>query len=122
MEKETPKYPSRYVQILVDGYRIGERGEPITFDQDWFALGTIIFETCYKLTDPGSGNVDDTLRRFAIRNNIPQEFNAKKADFSTLQGGAYMFLRNYLEQVSDSGFAFNLVNSFSQSLDDCNLV
>ena len=50
VDNESPKYPTGYVYSLDDGYRSGEEGKPITFAQDWFALGQIIFVRCYKLT------------------------------------------------------------------------
>ena len=41
-----PKYPSGYEKNLTDGFRRGESGQPITYDQDWYALGQMLFRKC----------------------------------------------------------------------------
>ena len=122
VKSESPKYPIGYVKNLDDGFRMGEPGEPITFDQDWFALGQIIFGTCYTVSHPGSESVDDIRRRYEIQNDIPREFNTMNGNYSKLQGGVAAFLRDYLREASDAGFELILVKGFNASLNDCNLL
>ena len=81
---ESPKYPSGYRKNLDDGFRKGEPGQPITFDQDWYALGQIIFSKCYTLSHPDVGSSGDIRRRYGIQMVLREEFITLNADYSSL--------------------------------------
>ena len=119
-----PKYPSGYTHSLDDGFRRGEPGKPITFDHDWFALGKMIFEKCYILTQPKIVNYDDyfQLQQIVKIQQILRTFTEDNNKKSTLEGGtAAKFLCNFLEEADNIGFTLTLVSSFETSLRNCHL-
>ena len=80
VEKESPKYPTGYRKDLADGFRIGEEGTPITFAQDWYALGQIIFDKCYKLSHINIRSVEADV--MYTLSESPQKFNELLDEFS----------------------------------------
>ena len=144
---ESPKYPTGYVYSLDDGYRSGEEGKPITFAQDWFALGQIIFDKCYKLSATyHHESVPPHVRKFISES--PNQFDDDLDDFEKLSSVSFTdevskmndkvasFLCDYLTNASEGlmshgkdndgndkiGYKFKLRRSFRRSLEDCNLI
>ena len=139
--KESPKYPTGYAHSLDDGFRIGKEGKPITFAQDWYALGQIIFDKCYKLSHINIRSVEADV--MYTLSESPQKFSELYDEFKSvlsyakdtsedltekvnaMNAAAASKLCDYLNHASaallNHGYAFNLDGRFSQSLVDCNL-
>jgi serine/threonine protein kinase len=105
---ESPKYPSGYVKSLDDGFRRGEPGETITVEDDWFALGQVIFQ-CYSLDHK---NESSLVQHGGQLMSLQDEFDNMQLD-------AAKFLRDYICFANAHGFEFNLGKKFKLSLEDC---
>jgi serine/threonine protein kinase len=116
IESDPPNYPSRYVDDLPDGLRLGEPGKSITRDHDWYALGQIIFGKCYGLNHANIGGVPVTVKD-SLLVDLPKKFKAAKGDYSKFEEGAATFLRDYLCIATKHGFELDLAESFSKSLE-----
>lgn len=110
-----PMYPSGYVKALGDGFRRGEPGGTITFEDDWYALGQVIFK-CYRLQHKNISSVAEQLGRLIILQNEFQKV-------IEMRGSAATFLRDkYLSLAIENKFEFVLEDSFKDSLKGCNML
>ena len=110
-EKESPKYPSGYVQDFADCSRIGEPGNPIIFEYDWYALAQVIFK-CYSLRNDKI-SCDIELGHLV---RLQNDFNDFKFDGLLYHKDLATFLHEYLRFANDNGFEFRLVHGFDRSL------
>lgn len=111
-----PKYPKGYKYFLPDGFRRGKEGESIEYDHDWYALGSVIFNS-HRLQFPEDINRIDLLRIcFYIEAVVEKKFFGCKSDLSLLEGGPANFLRNYLQLAAKHGFGLRLEDRFWFSL------
>ena len=113
----SPKYPIGYIKSLPDGFRRGVTGQPITFEDDWFTLGEIIFGQCYRLDCCSDREKVDIQLWYELQAHFPSDYNKLKLEGSSLPPGVVAtFLRKYLQTASDHGFFFRLGPSFELSL------
>ena len=122
VDKINPKYPKGYVGRLDDGLRQGVAGNIITYDDDWFALGKVIF-TCHELLHSNSDKASWTENFRNVRSDLkidfPEEFESKNGNYASLDGGPAKFLRDYLQLASKHDFYFIPEYRFMMSLDEC---
>ena len=111
------KYPKGYVDSLPDGLRKGEGGQPITYDDDWYALGYIMFRL-HVIKFPKDYNDIAKIRKLSI---LQEEFLDKKGNFDSLEEGAANYLRNYIAQVPNVAY-LDLLESFEESLVSYHLI
>jgi serine/threonine protein kinase len=116
---ESPKYPSGYVKSLDDGFRRGEPGETITVEDDWFALGQVIFQ-CYSLDHKNKSSVFQELGQLV---SLQDEFKSLiRMRGSLVHKAAAKALRDYLSLAVKNSFEFVLEDCFEESLKQCNQV
>ena len=119
-EHQNPKYPEGYYRRLPDGFRRGNEGEYITFDDDWYALGKVIMES-HELEfseifkDPDVRNEKIPIYSY-LRNELRDVFFGSTGSFSSLEGGPAKFLRDYLQLVAKNGFSLKPDAAFQLSL------
>ena len=113
--KHNPKYPLGYVPVLADGSRRGERGNNISYADDWYALGRVIF-FCYSLSLVGIPdiNVRDELR------NFKDNFLAENGVYTSPL--VAQSLRDFLILTSEKGATLSLSKGFKKSLQDYNML
>ena len=105
-----PIYPKGYVKNLGDGSRLGEAGDNIKYEDDWFALGEIIFNLHHipEYADIKDMQVRDSLSRLKeaflsvrYRETSPDAANA---------------IREYLQLASDQGVTLSPAVKFQSHL------
>lgn len=121
-ERNNPKYPKGYVADLADGLRIGNASNPITCDDDWFALGSIIFdfhELDHSDSDKALWSEEFRNARSDLMIDLPKKFTKMNGSYGALVGGPAKFLRHYLQLAAKHGFFFILKYRFRMSLQEC---
>jgi serine/threonine protein kinase len=105
--KYNPKYPLGYVTVLADGSRQGERGNNISYADDWYALGRVIF-FCHSLSLVG-------IRDFELR-DFKDNFLAENGVYTS--PSVAQSLRDFLILTSQKGATLELSRGFEKSLQD----
>ena len=109
-QRYDPIYPKGYVKNLGDGSRLGEAGDNIKYEDDWFALGEIIFNLHHipEYADIKDMQVRDSLSRLKeaflsvrYRETSPDAANA---------------IREYLQLASDQGVTLSPAVKFYSHL------
>ena len=125
MISANPKYPKGYVNDLKDGSRKGVACDLITPNNDWFALGRLIFHF-YHL---GHADTDSALWSEDFRNtniklmiDFPAVFRKCNGNYESLKDGPAKFLRDYLQLATTHGFVMELDETFLASLKECHLM
>jgi hypothetical protein len=121
--KINPTYPEGYMYDLADGFRKGVGGKCITYDDDWYALGRVIFN-CHELhhtdTDIASWTNDFHIAR-SVLFAFPENFKKKYGSYAAFDGGPAQFLRGYLQLAAKHGFTLIPEERFESSLGIGNL-
>ena len=122
-----PKYPKGYVNDLKDGSRNGVAGDLITPNDDWFALGRLMFHF-YRLGHPDKKNaswyedVNNAIIISKLESYLPAVFRGCNGDYESLKDGPAKFLRDYLKLATTHGFVMELDETFLASLKECHLM
>ena len=138
-ERINPIYPKGYAKTLDDGLRKGIAGILIYKDDDWYALGNIIFE-CHvlersdadeaKSTEIFNSGTDEAKAlelefykdKDKLNAGFPKYFKRLNGNYDALDGGPANFLRDYLQLASYHNFYFIPQERFKRSLEECNML
>ena len=115
---ENPKYPRGYVKILHDGFRLGEKGKSITFEDDWYALGQVIFQ-CYVMNHKNKSLLLELSGKLV---SLQIKFQELQDEGFLTCGAAAELLREYLCYADVKGFELGFNDIFFESLTECNML
>ena len=124
-EKINPNYPKGYAYQLADGLRNGIEGRPITFDDDWYALGKIIFDfhtLLHSNASKASWTEEFYKIQYMLNYGFKMDFFQHDGNYQTLDGGPAKFLRDYLQLATDNKCYFKPEDGFKRSLKECHLI